>query len=301
MKSILIKGLLGLFLMTFMFSCGSREYANTKTSLQGAIGSFENKSSGEGHLLFHVNSVTDDYFDLEDEEALDVPEDKKFVRVDLSGDNTTGKMEINSLDFLLLDTKSQETFTTTIMADSEFDALDKYSKEGHLVFMVPKATAIADLAIGMKFFLEDNGDNADKSNFIPLVSATNLPDANKVTQVGKEITLKYFGTAEGVFKVDSITENMPAGEYSIAGKRLIKLDVSFENTSDKKFWLSEPYLNSDLLPKAIRESSIDGQTNPLESGSIEAGESVSGTLYYETFLGDGNYKLIFSDTEILEI
>ena len=301
MKSFLIKGLLGLFLMTFMFSCGSREYANTKTSLQGAIGSFENKSSGEGHLLFHVNSVTDDYFDLEDEEALDVPEDKKFVRVDLSGDNTTGKMEINSLDFLLLDTKSQETFTTTIMADSEFDALDKYSKEGHLVFMVPKATAIADLAIGMKFFLEDNGDNADKSNFIPLVSATNLPDANKVTQVGKEITLKYFGTAEGVFKVASITENMPAGEYSIAGKRLIKLDVSFENTSDKKFWLSEPYLNSDLLPKAIRESSIDGQTNPLESGSIEAGESVSGTLYYETFLGDGNYKLIFSDTEILEI
>ena len=301
MKSILIKGLLGLFLMTFMFSCGSREYANTKTSLQGAIGSFENKSSGEGHLLFHVNSVTDDYFDLEDEEALDVPEDKKFVRVDLSGDNTTGKMEINSLDFLLLDTKSQETFTTTIMADSEFDALDKYSKEGHLVFMVPKATAIADLAIGMKFFLEDNGDNADKSNFIPLVSATDLPDANKVTQVGKEITLKYFGTAEGVFKVASITENMPAGEYSIAGKRLIKLDVSFENTSDKKFWLSEPYLNSNLLPKAIRESSIDGQTNPLESGSIEAGESVSGTLYYETFLGDGNYKLIFSDTEILEI
>ena len=28
--------------------------------------------------------------------------------------------------------------------------------------------AIADLAIGMKFFLEDNGDNGDKSNFIIL-------------------------------------------------------------------------------------------------------------------------------------
>lgn len=301
MKSLLIKGTIGLFLLTFMFSCGGREYANSKTSLKGAVGSFENKSSGEGNLLFSINSVTDDYFDMEDEDALDVPEDKKFVRVDLSGDNTTGKMEINSLDFLLLDTKTQETYTTTIMADSKFDALEKYSKEGYLVFMVPKTSAIADLAIGMKFFLEDNGDNADKSNFIQFVSATDLPEANKVTQVNKEINLKYFDTPGGIFKVTSMTENMPAGEYALQGQQLIKLDVSFENTSSKNFWISEPYLNSNLLPKAIRESSVEGETNEFDSGSVEPGGSVSGTLYYETFVGDGNYKLLFSDTEILEL
>lgn len=301
MKSTFLKTAIGLFLLTFMFSCGSREYANTKTSLKGAIGSFQNQASGEGHLLFHINSVTDDYFDMEDEDALDVPEDKKFVRIDLSGDNTDGKMEINSLDFLLLNTKSQETFTTTILAESKFDALEKYSKEGFLVFMVPKDVAVADLALGMKFLFEDDGDNPDKANFIPLVAAANLPSANQVTEVNKSIELEYLGSAKGLFKVNSITENMPAGEYSLAGQQLIKLDVSFENTSNKNFWFSEPYLNSRLLPKAIRESSVEGQTNPIKSGSIEPGESVSGTIYYETFLGDGNFKLLFGGDEILEI
>lgn len=288
------------FLVLGMFSCSSRDYANNKISLEGAIGSFENKSSGEGYLLFHLNHVIDDFFD-EEAENLAIPEDKKVIQIHLTGDNSLGKMEVNSLDFILLDTKSNETQSTTILVDSDFDALEKYSQEGYLSFLVPKDAAVENYALGMKFLFAEKGGESDFSRFIPLKAGENLPAENKVTQVNKSIELSYFGDAKGTFTVNTLTENIPAGEYSRPGQRLISLDVKFENNSDRNFWVSDPYLMSNIHFGAVAESSVEGESNLFDSGSVKPGESISGKIFFETFIGDGGYKLRFSDTEVLSL
>ena len=299
MKKLVLFGAI-LALATSITSCGGAEEEEAKkpTTVE-LLANSKAFQLGEYDIVVSAGKYVDNYFS-DDIKNL-IGKGKKIVQVEIDVlNNSDIDLYLPPAAFTLdkVSTDKTENIEVHNLISLKLNDYDMYDgdvgsthKTGVLYYELDANEKIGDYQLNVRNTM--NGDEHVGSLSLKEGSGKDAEKDTDITPSGasfefEDILFDGFAT----FTVDKVVDNYQGGEFEAGPyEKNIRVDYTIScNKGTVYCSTSDLMIMTDLLKNPV--FSLDDE---LESGSLDAGNSVSGYAIFTVPTGDANYTLVFND------
>lgn len=306
-KSILaVVTILPIAALTLAACTGGREFSNLEVNYKTAsTGVLDKSASGEEYSYsVQIDKAIFDYDAVgDDKNELEIPEDEQYVKVELSAmKSTTEDAYFNYTNLFLVKDDGTDYKATTVLTENDF-SLDSLFSTGYVVFVVPTDWNKDNIQVVI-------GDGGIDNKEIDEYARINLSEGEKAgtetntetTIEGKSIEYTSFDSKLDI-SVKRVIENFDNGKELFSNAQIVGIQLEIKNPGSKGVFMLNSYFN--LMSnnwKTPIVSTIDmnvpNATDILTSETVEGGDTLTRTIYFETYSGDANYILVINGEEL---
>jgi hypothetical protein len=305
MKKLVLFGAV-LAIATSITSCGGEEEAVVKEATTVELSANSQAFQlGGFDVVVSVGKYVDNY--RSDEINKFITKGKKVVQVEIDVlNNSDVDLDLPPAAFTLdkISTDKKEDIGVQPLISVKLDDYNMYDGDvgsthatGVLYFEIGADDKVSDYQLNIRNTM--NGDAHIGSVSLKDGEAKDAGKDSEMTLANASFDIEdivFDGYA--TFTVDKVIENYSGGEYEASAyEKKIRVDYTISCTSGSVYCsTSDLMMVSDLLKNPI--FSLDDE---LESGSLDAGNSVSGYAIFTLPTGDANYTLVYSDEYELQL
>ena len=296
-KLVLFGAMLALFVS--VTSCGGDATEEKEATTVEFSGNSEAFQLGGFDIVVSVGKYVDNYSD--DEIKGFIAQGKKIVKVEIDVlNNSEQDLNLPPAAFTLdkVSTDKKENIGVNNLIALKLDSYEIYDGDvgsthatGVLYYELDADAKVSDYQLNVRNTM--NGDAHVGSLSLKEASRKDAAENTEMKLANASVAIEdmlFDGT--GTLTVDKVTDNFQGGEFeATAYEKMVRVDYTITCEKGKVYCsTSDLMMVTDLLKNPI--FSLDDE---LESGSLEAGNSVSGFAIFTVPTGDANYTLVYSD------